>query len=75
METEKSFYVVSGLLRDSSQLGYLEQHATEKDAITHAKNVIAVRARNGKPAIKFHVLKVCAVVTPTAPPVSVRKLK
>lgn len=71
----KTFYVISALLRDSSQLGNLQRHSTEKDAIEHAKSVIEKRRQSGSPEIDFYVLKVQLKVGPVKAPVKVERLK
>jgi hypothetical protein len=72
---QKSFYVVSALQHDSCPLGKLKRLDSEKEAIEHAKSVISRRASEGTHALAFYILKVCAVVEPQTPPVTVKRLK
>jgi hypothetical protein len=71
----KPFFVISALLDDSSPLGKLRRFVKEADAVAHAKDVIGRRAREGRPSITFHVLKVISIVEPVTPPVRVTRLK
>lgn len=75
MKKLKSFYVISALQHDSSPLGKLVRHATQKEAEQYADEVIKRRAREGSPSIPFHVLKVVSIVESVAPPVRVKRLK
>lgn len=75
MSKTKSFYVISALLQDSTTLGNLKRWPTEKEAIEYAKEIIALRARDGKPTVGFHVLKVVSIVGVSTPPIKVTKLK
>lgn len=71
----KSFYVISALRCDSSQLGHLKRFDTEAQAIDHAHNVIQIRAQDGKHTISFHVLKVVAMVEPRAVPIKTTRFR
>lgn len=71
----KSFFIISALLNDSSQLGQVKRFNTEKEAIEHAKYVIGLRAKNGNHAIDFHVLKVVAKVGRATPPITVQRMR
>lgn len=71
----KSFYVVSALLSDSTQLGNLTKWKTEKEAIDRAKEVIELRRAQGSSDIDFYILKVTAKVGAETPPIKITKLK
>lgn len=70
-----SFYIVSALTHySSSNLGERHQYKTEKQAVDRAKEVIAMRAKEGQKSMQFFVLKAVAIVSPVAPPTKVTKL-
>lgn len=75
MNKNKTFFVISALLQDSSRLGNLKRLDTEKQAIEHAKSVIERRRQEGSPEITFHVLKVVAIVEAARAPIKVTKVK
>lgn len=53
MKKQKTFFVVSALKCDSSQLGHLIRHDTEIKAVDHAKSVIDKRYQNCQAHIEF----------------------
>jgi hypothetical protein len=71
----KTFYVISALLPDSSPLGKLIRHDTEKQAVEHAKSVIEKRSSQGQPDIEFVVLKAVAKVGTEKAPIKVTKVR
>lgn len=67
-------FFISAMRADSKPLGALVRHASEKKAVEHAKNVIALRARENQPTMDFFVLKVVSRVEVEKPAIRVVKL-